>query len=124
MWLDCSFRNCLICIAGFGPIQFIILITCSLGIIYFIAEMTGFSILALSIGCEFLFIKGEMPVIITSTIVGLLFTGLYAGYKTDHIGRRTMFLYSISLSMISSFGSAMMPNFYLIVVWRFLTGLW
>lgn len=104
--------------------QCLILFTCCLGLIYFITEMTAFSIIAISIGCEFLFQKGDMPIIVSSTIVGLLFTGIYTGYKTDHVGRRTMFLYSIAFSMISSLFSAIMPSFYLIVAWRFLTGLW
>lgn len=83
----------------------------------------GYSVLAMSIGCEFMFKSGEVSILVSSTFVGCLLTGYYAGYKTDLVGRRKACLYSLAFSLLTSIGSALMPNFLLLVIFRVLTGL-
>lgn len=85
--------------------------------------MVCYSVLALSIGCEFTFKSGEVAILVSSAFLGCLLTGPYAGYKTDLVGRRKACLYSLALSVLASIGSALMPNFVLLVIFRLLTGL-
>lgn len=86
--------------------------------------MMGYSVLAISIGCEFMFKSGEVSILVSSAFMGCLLTGYYAGYKTDFVGRRkACCLYSLAFSLLTSIGSALMPNFILLVIIRLLTGL-
>lgn len=85
--------------------------------------MVCYSVLSLSIGCEFMFKSGEVAILVSSAFVGCLLTGPYAGYKTDLVGRRKTCLYSLAFSLLGSIGSALMPNFVLLVIFRLLTGL-
>jgi len=104
--------------------QLLMMLTSAMIILYLNNELMGINLVNLSIDCEYSMDNTQLSILSIAAFVGLILTSSYAGYKTDHVGRRTMVIYSLMFSLVSTFFSSLMPNFYSFLFWRFVTGLW
>ncbi|XP_060657174.1 putative transporter svop-1 isoform X2 [Drosophila nasuta] len=106
---------------GFRWMQFLMLIAHSCHTIYVVSEIMG--VPSIVVACEFKLNDTELFLLTSAGFVGMIVSGHYAGYKSDIIGRRASLLFAMSLGLISSFLSLLMPWFYAFLFFRFATGL-
>ncbi|XP_034483580.1 synaptic vesicle glycoprotein 2B-like [Drosophila innubila] len=108
---------------GLGWTQLLIFLSCSMAMIYFVNEIMGISIVAISIACEFNLSPTELFLLRSAGFMGMILFTYYVGYKSDQIGRRKAMLYSLVMSLISSAISLTMPIFYCFLICRIIAGL-
>ncbi|XP_032598655.1 putative transporter svop-1 isoform X3 [Drosophila grimshawi] len=115
--------NHILTLIGFGRIQFLMVFACGMSGLYTTNEVMGISSMLVSIGCDFSMTKNDLSLMASAAFLGLVVSSHYWGYQADSTGRRKIMLYSLSLTMTSSIISLSMPNFYMMLIWRFITGL-
>ena len=76
-----------------------------------------------SIGKEWKLAPGDLGLLGSASAVGMAIGALVAGMVADRLGRRSVITYTLILFGVASGLSAFAPNFTLLLLFRFLTGL-
>lgn len=109
-------------ILGFGPMQYLISISCILLQTYVTIEQLGIAVLLVGARCEFSMDSNRVAWILIAIMFAQLLSALFMGYKSDTSGRRKVMLNTLFLCMLFSFLSALMPNYWLFFIMRTLVG--
>lgn len=65
---------------------------------------------------------GTATVLLTATFAGMLVGALFWGWLADRVGRRNVFLVTVSLGVVFGLAGALSPNVTVLVIFRVLTG--
>ncbi|XP_062132322.1 synaptic vesicle glycoprotein 2C-like isoform X1 [Drosophila sulfurigaster albostrigata] len=107
---------------GFGRMQLIIFFSCATQQMYVANEQFGLGLVSVAASCDFAIDDHRMAWLISAVFVAQVCSSHYMGYKSDEIGRRKLLVISSALSMIASFISSLMPDFWSFLVMRFIVG--
>lgn len=107
---------------GNGKFQLFLLLVCGLCSMAGSSETVGVSVIMYAAQCDFHFTLQEKGILATASIVGML-VGLHvSGFLCDTRGRAHMLKWSMGLSMSSSLLSLFSTSTWMLILLRFLTG--
>ncbi|XP_032598653.1 synaptic vesicle glycoprotein 2C isoform X2 [Drosophila grimshawi] len=108
---------------GFGRMQLCIFFGCAAQQWYVANEQFGIALVIVAARCEFDIDEHRMVWLVNSAFAAQVCASHYLGYKSDEIGRRKMLLICSMMSILTSFISALMPDFWSFLVLRFIMGI-
>ncbi|EDW69701.2 synaptic vesicle glycoprotein 2C isoform X1 [Drosophila virilis] len=107
---------------GFGRMQLIIFFGCAMQQFYVTNEQFGISLITVAARCELNIGDHHLSWLMTAGLMAQVCTSHYMGYKSDEIGRRKLLVITSTLTMLTSFISSLMPEFWSFLVMRFIVG--
>ncbi|WP_216319861.1 MFS transporter [Deinococcus aestuarii] len=109
---------------GLGPFQWRLLAICGLTWAADAMEVLLMGFALPGISAAFGLERGSAPatLLLTATFAGMLVGALFWGWLADRIGRRTVFLTTVTLGVVFGLLGAFAPGVAWLVVARFLTG--
>lgn len=108
--------------AGAGRFQYLLLLVCGLCAIAGATETVGVSVIIYSAQCDLNFSLEEKGVLVTASIVGIIFSLHITGYLCDTRGRILVLRWSMFMSICSSVISVFSANTWMLITMRFFTG--
>ena len=112
-------------IVGFGKAQFFILLAAGLVLASDAVEVLGIGYVLqyLRLESEFGISLRQVALLSANTFIGMLIGGYLWGGLADISGRRTVLLMSLFVNSFFAFLSAFSPNYYFLLIARFLSGI-
>ncbi|XP_046865389.1 synaptic vesicle glycoprotein 2C-like isoform X2 [Drosophila willistoni] len=107
---------------GFGRMQLAIFFTCCVLQMYVSNEQLGLSVILVAGAGELKIDNERMGWLIACVFFAQVIFGHYFGYMTDKIGRLKVLFRTLIMTILSSFLSAFMPEYWSFLVLRFIVG--
>ncbi|XP_058454662.1 synaptic vesicle glycoprotein 2A-like [Malaya genurostris] len=109
--------------AGFGRAQVILMFLCGFAMMSSINESMGMGLILPASQCDLELDLNRKGIIGGVVFVGVLISTHFWGYQTDLRGRRAVLRVSLLATTVCSFATSFVNSFHLMVVLRFLVGL-
>lgn len=113
---------CSVAFTGFGRMQLIIFFGCAIQQFYVTNEQFGISLITVAARCELNIGDHHLSWLMTAGLIAQVCTSHYMGFKSDEIGRRKLLVITSTLTIVTSFISSLMPEFWSFLVMRFIVG--
>ena len=109
---------------GFGLAQILVLLGVGLVVASDAVEVLGISFIVqyIRLPSEFDLKSWEVGLLSSNTFVGMIVGGYIWGGLADINGRRTVLILSLFFNSFFAFVSSLSPNFYSLLIFRFLSG--
>lgn len=105
-----------------GYFQYRLLFMCGLAFMADALEVTLLSFLTACVGVDWNLSNTEKATLTGMVFLGIVLGSLFFGHFADTYGRRTSYLYSCLLISCGGLLSAVAPSFYVLILFRMLTG--
>ncbi|XP_068157102.1 synaptic vesicle glycoprotein 2B-like isoform X2 [Drosophila tropicalis] len=108
---------------GFGRMQLAVFFTCCVLQMYITNEQLGLSVILVASACELKIDNERMGWLIACVFFAQVLFGHFFGYLSDKIGRLKVLLSTTIMTILSSFLSAFMPEYWSFLVLRCIVGI-
>jgi MFS transporter, putative metabolite:H+ symporter len=108
--------------ARMGPIQWRVLALAAGGYFFDVMDFTIFGALVPDLLKSGFVTLGQVPWVGSATALGLFVGTLGQGEFTDRFGRKAIYQFNLLLFGLATIGAALAPNFFWLIVGRFLAG--
>lgn len=103
--------------------QFVALIASVLCLMSYVVDMLGFGLVLPAATCDLQMDNYRKGLLSSAPFLGLTISAHSWGFLADFIGRRKTICVSLSMSVMFSLVAAVVPNFWVILVMRFCSGI-
>lgn len=93
------------------------------GLLYYLLDIIGAGMILPAATCDLQMDTLKKGVFISAPFLGLVFTSHIWGFLTDWFGRQIIIVYSLWVALFFYMIAALMPNFWVIVILRFFSGM-
>jgi len=100
--------------------QFLIFFSCAAQQMYVSNEQMVLGLITVAASCDFKIDEHRMALLMAAVFLAQVGSNHYMGYKSDEIGRRKLLLITSTITMLISFMSSLMPEFWSFLVMRFI----
>lgn len=95
----------------------------TLCLLYYLLDMIGAGMILPAATCDLHLDTLKKGLLISAPFLGLVVTSHLWGFLTDWIGRQKTILYSLWSALTFYLLAALMPNFWVMLVLRFISGM-
>lgn len=120
--IQCLYR--FINVTGNGRVQYFALLASVLALMSYATDVLGFGLVIPAANCDLNLTTFKKGLLSSVPYLGLTLSSHAWGFLSDFNGRRKVILLSLSSCILASLTAALVPDYWIILVMRLISGMW